>query len=116
MKKIGLILCSVISINLYATNAVANTGMDNQYYQAVEKLQDHPLSLNVKETDQKYISIYTSVKNTMVSLNTQKNNSVFSQFKNQIEAECNKLKSGSTENVSSAYCKASLNAAIYAKL
>lgn len=116
MKKIGLILCSALSVSIYATSAVANTGLDNQYYQAVQKIQDNPLSLNVKETDQKYIGIYTSVKNTMVSLNAQKNSSVFNQFKNQIESECNKLKTGSAENVSSSYCKASLNAAIYAKL
>ncbi|KAK7296976.1 hypothetical protein VNO77_49217 [Canavalia gladiata] len=31
--------------------------LDNQYYQAVQKLQDNPLSLNMKETDQKYIGI-----------------------------------------------------------
>ena len=112
MKKY-LIILSGLFISPFT---LADQNLDNIYYEAVQKLQDFPLSLNVAENDKKYIQIYTGVNNTMVSTNTKKNANVYSPFKTQIDAECNKLKISSTENVSSAYCKASLNIAIYSKL
>lgn len=111
MKKLIFILFSFASLN-----TLANQNLDNQYYTSVQKMQDYPLSLNVKENDSKYIGLYSSVNNSMSSLNSTKNSKIYNQFKQQINFECNKLKNGSNENVSSAYCKASLNIAIYPKL
>ena len=87
--------------------------LNNQFYEVMDEADANPISLNIKEDDKKFITLYTKLNQKLASINQQKNSKVYVQYKSKIEQNCSKLKVNGAESSSSAYCKYVLNYSVF---